>query len=109
MTDYMTTASSSTSNSSALTSVPNITHSVLSLFLQTANAGDNTNTRDDAGLPIVYGSCKLLDLLGYGSMISSTNTGKAAITKKYLGLDSLGDANNPLVYKFYPITIKQLF
>lgn len=99
MTDYMTSASSSTTNTSALTSVPNVTQNLFNLFLQTANAGDQTSTRDDAGLPIVYGSCKLLDLLGYGSMIASTNTGKAAITKKYLGVDNLGDATNPLVYQ----------
>lgn len=99
MTDYMTSASSSTENTSALTSVPNITQSILNMFFQTANAGDKPNTRDDAGLPIVYGSCKLLDMLGYGSMIASTNTGKAAITKKYLGVDNLGDADNPLVYQ----------
>lgn len=99
MTDYMTSAASSTSNTSALTSVPNVTQSILNLFLQTANAGDQPNTRDDAGLPIVYGSCKLLDMLGYGSMIDSSNTGKAAITKKYLGVDGLGDADNPLVYQ----------
>jgi hypothetical protein len=99
MTDYMTSASSSTSNTSALTSVPSVSQSVFSTFLQTANAGDQPNTRDDAGLPIVYGSCKLLDLLGYGSMISPNNTAKAAITKKYLGVDTLGDAANPLVYQ----------
>lgn len=99
MTDYMTSAASSTANTSTLTSVPNVTQSVFSVFLQTANAGDQPNTRDDAGLPIVYGSCKLLDLLGYGSMIDSKNTGKAAITKKYLGVDALGDADNPLVYQ----------
>lgn len=98
MTDYMTSASSSTENTSALTSVPNVTQNLFNVFLQTANAGDKPNTRDDAGLPIVYGSCKLLDLLGYGSMIASSNTGKAAITKKYLGVDNLGDADNPLVY-----------
>lgn len=98
MTDYMTSASSTSANAPMLTSVPNISQNIFSLFLQTANAGDQTNTRDDAGLPIVYGSCKLFDLLGYGSMIASTNTGKAAITKKYLGVDSLSDANNPLVY-----------
>lgn len=98
MTDYMTSASSSTENASALTSVPNVSQSILSLFLQIANAGDQPNTRDDAGLPIVYGSCKLLDLLGYGSIIASSNTGKAAITQKYLGVDNLGDADNPLVY-----------
>lgn len=99
MTDYMTSASGPTTNTSALTSVPNLAQSTLSLFLQTANAGDQANARDDAGLPIVYGSCKLLDMLGYGSMIASTNTGKAAITKKYLGVDALGDADNPLVYQ----------
>ena len=99
MTDYMTSASSSTANTSALISVPNISQNMISLFLQTANAGDQTNTRDDAGLPIVYGSCKLLDLLGYGSMIASSNTGKTAITEKYLGVDNLGDADNPLVYQ----------
>lgn len=64
MTDYMTSAASSVANASALTSVPNVTQSLLNLFLQTADAGDQTNTRDDAGLPIVYGTCKLLDLLG---------------------------------------------
>ena len=99
MTDYMTSAASSSANTSALTSVPNVSQNLFNLFLQTANSGDQPNTRDDAGLPIVYGSCKLLDLLGYGSMIASTNTGKAAITKKYLGVDNLSDANNPLVYQ----------
>ena len=54
--------------------------------------------RDDAGLPYVYGACKLLNLLGYGSMIDKSNTGKAAITQKYLGLENLGDGDNPLVY-----------
>lgn len=98
MTDYMTSASSSTENTPMLTSVPNVSQKVLDLFFQTANAGDQTNVRDDAGLPIVYGSCKLLDMLGYGSMISVSNTGKAAITQKYLGVDKLGDADNPLVY-----------
>nr|DAV53873.1 MAG TPA: Major capsid protein [Microviridae sp.] len=98
MTDYMTSASSSTANTSALTSVPNVSQSVFNLFLQTANAADQANTRDDAGLPIVYGSCKLLDMLGYGSVIAASNPGKAAITQTYLGVDGLGDADNPLVY-----------
>ena len=95
----MTSAASSTTNTSALTSVPNVSQQLLSMFLQTANAGDQTNTRDDAGLPIVYGSCKLLDMLGYGSMIAASNTVKNAITQKYLGVDNLGDAVNPLVYQ----------
>ena len=99
MTDYMTSAASSTTNTSALTSVPNVSLSTFNQFLQTASVGDQPNTRDDAGLPIVYGSCKLLDLLGYGSLIASNNTAKASITKKYLGVDTLGDADNPLVYQ----------
>ena len=98
MTDYMTSAASSSENTSALTSVPNVSQSSISTFLQLANAGDQTNNRDDAGLPVVYGSCKLLDMLGYGSMLASTNSGKAAITQKYLGVDGLGDADNPLIY-----------
>ena len=107
MTDYMTSAASSTENTTALTSVPNVTQTTLNLFLQTANAGDQPNTRDDAGLPIVYGSCKLLDMLGYGSMIASTNNGKAAITRKYLGVDNLSDSDNPLVYQT-PQTVNAL-
>lgn len=98
MTDYITSASSINSNVDSLSSVPYTTMQQFNLFLQTANAGDNTNTRDDAGLPIVYGSCKLLDMLGYGSMIATSNTGKNAITQKYLGLENLSDADNPLVY-----------
>lgn len=97
-TDYMTSAASSSANTSALTSVPNVSQSSISSFLMTANIGDQTNARDDAGLPIVYGSCKLLDMLGYGSIISSSNTAKAAITQKYLGVDGLSDSANPLVY-----------
>jgi hypothetical protein len=38
MSDYMTSAASSTENSPALTSTPNITQSLLNLFLQTSNS-----------------------------------------------------------------------
>lgn len=98
MTDYMTSAASSDKNTTALSSVPYTYMSQFSTLLFAANAGDQSNTRDDAGLPYVYGACKLLDLLGYGSMLDKSNTGKAAITKDYLGLDNLGDGDNPLVY-----------
>ena len=37
-------------------------------------------------------------MLGYGSVLSSNNTAKVAITQKYLGLENPSDANNPLVY-----------
>lgn len=99
MSDYMTSAVSNSENTPQLTQVPYVTQALLSTYLQTANANDQTNTRDDAGLPLVYGSCKLLDMLGYGSVIASSNTGKAAITQKYLGLDNLSDGVNPLVYQ----------
>ena len=99
MTDYMTSAASSSENTSALTSVPNVSQSSFNAFLLTVNSGDQPNARDDAGLPIVYGSCKLLDMLGYGSVIASSNTAKAAITQKYLGIEKSGDADNPLVYQ----------
>lgn len=95
MTDYMTSAASNTANTEMLTSVPNTTLNLLSLSLQTINGKD---VFDDAGLPYVYGSSKLLDMLGYGSFLASTNTAKAAITKAYLGLDSVDDSSNPLIY-----------
>jgi hypothetical protein len=98
MSDYMTSAASGTANTTQLTQVPYVQQSHLSSFLQAENANDQTNTRDDAGLPLVYGSCKLLDMLGYGSMIGTGNSAKAAITQKYLGLDNLSDGVNPLVF-----------
>lgn len=95
MTDYMTSAASNTANTEMLTSVPNTTLNLLSLSLQTINGND---VFDDAGLPYVYGASKLLDMLGYGSFLASSNTAKAAITKAYLGIQSLEDSLNPLVY-----------
>ena len=99
MTDYMTSAASGDKNTSALSSVPYTTMAQFNNQLLLMNTADQPNNRDDAGLPLVYGTCKLLDMLGYGSMIDKSNTAKAAITKKYLGVDNLGDADNPLVYQ----------
>ena len=107
MADYMTSAASGNKNTEALKYVPFTTLAQFNNLLLTANAGDQANTRDDAGLPYVYGACKLLDLLGYGSMIDKSNMAKAAITKKYLGLDNVGDAENPLVY-FVSQTVNML-
>lgn len=95
MTDYMTSAASNTANTPMLTSVPNTTLQLLSLSLQAVNGQD---VFDDAGLPYVYGASKILDMLGYGSFLASSNTAKAAITKSYLGIQSLEDTLNPLVY-----------
>lgn len=95
MRDYMTSAASNSANTAMLTSVPKTTLSLLSLSLQTINGKD---VLDDAGLPYVYGASKVLDMLGYGSFLASSNTAKAAITKAYLGVDNLPDTSNPLVY-----------
>nr|DAQ13551.1 MAG TPA: Major capsid protein [Microviridae sp.] len=95
MTNYMTSAASNTANTEMLTSVPNTTLNLLSLSLQTINGKD---VFDDAGLPYVYGASKILDMLGYGSFLASSNTAKAVITKAYLGIQSLEDTLNPLVY-----------
>lgn len=95
MTDYMTSAASNTANTEMLTSVPNTTLNLLSLSFQTINGKD---VFDDAGLPYVYGASKILDMLGYGSFIASSNTAKAAITSAYLGKTSVPDSSNPLVY-----------
>lgn len=95
MTNYMTSAASNSANTEMLTSVPNTTLSLLSLSLQTINGQD---VFDDAGLPYVYGASKVLDMLGYGSFLAPSNTAKAAITKAYLGIQSLEDTLNPLVY-----------
>lgn len=98
MTDYMTSADSGTSNTNMLTSVPNT--SLLQINNTFALAvGSGSDLLDDAGLPFAYGSCKILDLLGYGSFLASSNVSKAAITKAYLGIQSLEDMLNPLVYK----------
>lgn len=95
MTDYMTVAASNVANAKSLTSVPNTTLLLLSTILQTINSSD---VRDDAGLPYVYGTSKILDMLGYGAFLSSSNTAVAAITKAYLGIQSLENSRNPLVY-----------
>lgn len=95
MKDYMTSAASNTANTEMLTSVPNTTLNLLSLSLQTIVSQD---IFDDAGLPYFYGASKILDMLGYGSFLASSNTAKQAITKAYLGKDKVADADNPLVY-----------
>lgn len=95
MTNYATSAASNTANTEMLASVPNTTLNLLSLSLQTINGKD---ILDDAGLPYAYGASKILDMLGYGSFLSASNTAKDAITSTYLGKTSVLDADNPLVY-----------
>lgn len=95
MTNYMTSAASNTANTEMLTSVPNTTLNLLSLSLQAITDKD---VLDDAGLPYAYGASKILDMLGYGSFLASSNPAKAAITKAYLGIDNVTDTKNPLVH-----------
>lgn len=96
MTDYMTSAASANKNSEALTSVPNTSLQFISNSLALAQSSESL---DDVGLPFVYGACKVLDLLGYGSFIDAKNSAKPAISKAYLGLTPSSDSENPLVYR----------
>ena len=97
MTEYMTSAASNSANTDQLTSVPYAPVGNISAEIQ---ARVTANTVDDAGFGFAYGSCKLLDMLGYGSFIGTGNTKKKEITNQYLGLDtaSLSDSQNPLIY-----------
>ena len=97
MTNYMTSAASNSANTSPLTSVPYAPVGNISAEIQARVAA---NTVDDSGFGFAYGSCKLLDMLGYGSFIGTGNTKKKEITMQYLGLDtaSLTDGQNPLIY-----------
>jgi len=97
MSDYMTSAASNSANTSQLSSVPYAPVGNISAEIQ---ARVTANTVDDAGFGFAYGSCKLLDMLGYGSFIGTGNAKKKDITMQYLGLDttSLSDSQNPLIY-----------
>lgn len=97
MQDYMTSAASNSANTEQLSSVPyapvgNISAEILARVTE--------KTVDDAGFGFAYGSCKILDMLGYGSFIGTGNAKKKDITMQYLGLDaaSLPDSQNPLIY-----------
>ena len=95
MTDYMPSAASNTTNTEMLKSVPNVSLELLSMSFLAVSDKDSF---DDAGLPYVYGASKLLDMLGYGSFLSSKNSAKAAVTKAYLGLSDVPDESNPLIF-----------
>jgi hypothetical protein len=97
MSDYMTSAISNSANTEQLSKVPYAPVGNISAEIQ---ARVIANTVDDAGFGFAYGSCKLLDMLGYGSFIGTGNTKKKDITMQYLGLDttSLSDSLNPLIY-----------
>lgn len=97
MTDYMTSATSASANTERLTSVPYAPVGNISSEIQARVAA---GTVDDSGFGFAYGSCKLLDMLGYGSFIGTGNAKKSDITKQYFGFDisAVSDSQNPLVY-----------
>ena len=97
MSDYITSAASNSANTDQLTSVPYAPVGNISAEIQ---ACVTANIVDDSGFGFAYGSCKLLDMLGYGSFIGPSNTKKKEITMQYLGLDaaSLPEGENPLIY-----------
>ena len=97
MSDYMTSAASNSANTEQLSSVPYAPVGNISAEIQ---ACVTNGIVDDSGFGFAYGSCKLLDMLGYGSFIGTGNAKKKDITMQYLGLDvdSLADGQNPLIY-----------
>lgn len=97
MSDYMTSAVSNSANTDQLSSVPYAPLGNISAEIQ---ARVTAGTVDDSGFGFAYGSCKLLDMLGYGSFIGTGNLKKKDITMQYLGLntDSLVEGQNPLIY-----------
>lgn len=95
MSDYMTSAGSISSNSAMLSNVPYTTLQKFDAIL----GSEFIDSFDDVGFPVGYGSAKLLDMLGYGSFLSKTNSNKASITASYLGLTNVDDTKNPLVYR----------
>lgn len=97
MSAYMTSAASNSANTDQLSSVP---YAPVGNISAEIHARVTAGTVDDAGFGFAYGSCKLLDMLGYGSFIGSGNAKKKEITMQYLGLDatSLSDSRNPLIY-----------
>lgn len=95
MTNYMTSASSSAANTERLTRVPYTSLGTISTEIARF-VGDGIV--DDAGFNKSYGACKLLDYLGYGAFIGTSNQKKVEITKNYLGATYSADSQNPLIY-----------
>nr|DAQ33907.1 MAG TPA: Major capsid protein [Microviridae sp.] len=95
MTDYMTSASSTTANTVALTKVPYSRLQDISSLMQVQVGLDQT---DDVGLPWIYGASKLLNYLDYGAFLSNSNPLAATIAQSFLGINPSSSADNPLIY-----------
>lgn len=94
MSEYITSAANSGTNSTQLTQVPFTTTKAISDYMAVA-----PNSLDDANIPWYYGACKLLDYLNYGSFLDSASAKKNVITAAYTGISELDDNLNPLIYK----------
>lgn len=107
MSDYMTSAASTTANTSALTKVPYTRLQDISSLMQVQVGLDNL---DAVGLPWAYGACKLLNYLDYGAFLSNNNPLAATIAQTYLGLNPSTSADNPLIYnQSYDVNMLPVF
>lgn len=96
MSDYATSAASTTANTPALTKVPYSRLQDISSLMQVQVGLDST---DDVGLPWIYGACKVLNYLDYGAFLSNSNPLSATIAQAFLGINPSTSADNPLIYK----------
>lgn len=95
MSNYMTSAASTTANTAALTKVPYSRLQDISSLMQVQVGLDST---DDVGLPWIYGASKLLNYLDYGAFLSNSNPLAATIAQAFLGVNPSTSADNPLIY-----------
>lgn len=94
--DYVTSAASSTSNTSALSKVPYTRLQDIDSLVQTSFS---LSPLDAAGFPWVYGASKLLNYLDYGAFLSSDDPVAATVAESFLGISPKSASDNPLVYK----------
>lgn len=96
MSDYATSAASTTANTPSLTKVPYSRLQDISSLMQVRSGADPT---DDVGLPWAYGASKLLNCLDYGAFLSNNNPLCATIAQMFLGINPKAPEDNPLIYK----------
>ena len=95
MTDYVTSASSNSSNTAILKDVPYSNLSDISSYFDNIYDKDYF---DDVSFPLAYGSVKILDMLGYGSFMSKESVSLGHVTASYFGTNIANPSDNPLIY-----------
>ena len=95
MSDYITSAASSSTNTDVYKNVPYCNLSEISSYFDSIYTQD---IFDDVSLPLSYGSVKLLDMLGYGSFMTKDAASLGHVTKAYFGHEIADPVDNPLVY-----------